>query len=218
MEHIVVDGSSRDDSVAILGSFAAKHPHLSYISEEDSGPPEAINKGIALARGEFIGILCLNDFYQPGTLNEVISLLPTLPRPAFLVGNCRMLDEKDELLYINKPEAFTPLQLLRRKPYSYNPAAYFYSRDLHRTAGPYPGCEGCDLAFMLRAFERARIRYFDRCWGNFRMTPDSITVKAIQSGTIEAGKDEIFAEYIRSRPLLRRLLLKAALLFGGNSR
>src|SRR3989338_4480249 len=111
------------------------------MSEKDSGSAEAINKGITLARGEFITVLCLNDFYEPGTLNEVVGLLPTLAQPAFLVGNCNMLNEKDDLLYVNKPEAFTPMKIMMKRAFPYNPSAYFYHKDLHQKVGLYRNCD-----------------------------------------------------------------------------
>ena len=121
VEHIIVDGASRDNSLKIIEEFSRKHSHIRWLSEKDSGSGEAINKGIALARGTFITILCLNDFYEPNTLNEVVDLLPPLPQPAFLVGNCNLLNENDELLYVDKPEAFPPMGIMMERPFAYNP-------------------------------------------------------------------------------------------------
>ena len=53
VEHIVVDGGSTDGTVDIL----RKYPHLIWISEQDNGQSDALNKGLALASGEIIGWL-----------------------------------------------------------------------------------------------------------------------------------------------------------------
>ena len=66
VEHIVVDGGSTDRTVQILREKAETHPHLRWISEPDSGQSDALNKGIALARAEYIGILNVDDFYEFG--------------------------------------------------------------------------------------------------------------------------------------------------------
>jgi glycosyltransferase involved in cell wall biosynthesis len=59
-EHIVVDGLSTDDTVAIVRRF----PHVArLVSERDGGIYDAMNKGIALATGEIVGILNADDFY-----------------------------------------------------------------------------------------------------------------------------------------------------------
>ena len=48
-EHIVIDGDSDDGTVELLEG--REDPHLTWISEPDSGQTEAVNKGLRLARG-----------------------------------------------------------------------------------------------------------------------------------------------------------------------
>ncbi|GGB08410.1 glycosyltransferase family 2 protein [Puia dinghuensis] len=69
VEHIVVDGASTDSTLAIVGDF----PHVArLISEKDKGIYDAMNKGIAAATGEVIGILNSDDVYIDGSvLSEV---------------------------------------------------------------------------------------------------------------------------------------------------
>lgn len=211
IEHIFVDGASKDGSAEIIREFAAQYPHIRLISEKDTGSSDAVNKGIAMAKGDFLALLCLNDFYEPGTLNEVAGLLPTLSQPVFLVGNCNMLNEKDELLYVNKPEGLTPLGILKNKPFPYNPSAYFFHKDVYKKAGPFRECDSFDLDFLLRAFEAVKPLYMDKCWGNFRMLPDSITVKAMKAGTLDKEKEEIFKKHLKTYPFLRRFFVKIVL-------
>ncbi|OHB33344.1 MAG: glycosyl transferase [Desulfuromonadaceae bacterium GWC2_58_13] len=59
-EHIIVDGGSKDRTLEILSSYS----HLSRIvSEPDRGIYDAMNKGIAMASGDVVGILNSDDFY-----------------------------------------------------------------------------------------------------------------------------------------------------------
>ena len=59
-EHLIIDGVSTDKSLAIVNSY----PHIAkIISEPDRGIYDAMNKGIALATGDVIGILNSDDFY-----------------------------------------------------------------------------------------------------------------------------------------------------------
>ncbi|MDE2028539.1 MAG: glycosyltransferase [Candidatus Omnitrophica bacterium] len=210
VEHIIVDGDSQDNSVKIIKKFSKEYSHIRWLSEKDSGQADAINKGISLARGPFISVLCLNDFYEPDTLNEVVNLLPTLAQPTFLVGNCHMLNENDGLLYINKPEAFTPLEIMMNKPFPYNPSAYFYHKDLHQKIGMYEG-DLCDIGFLLRAFQVARVHYVNKCWGNFRMLPDSVTIKAMKTGTLDCRKNKIFEHHLNTYSVFRRTFIKMIL-------
>lgn len=60
IEHIIMDGRSTDDTLKIAGEF----PHIAKIfSEKDKGIYDAMNKGIAAATGDVIGILNSDDLY-----------------------------------------------------------------------------------------------------------------------------------------------------------
>ena len=69
IEHIVVDGLSKDNTLEIVKEF----PHIAkVISEKDKGIYDAMNKGVQLATGDVIGILNSDDFYTgPSVLEKV---------------------------------------------------------------------------------------------------------------------------------------------------
>jgi glycosyltransferase involved in cell wall biosynthesis len=68
IEYIIVDGGSRDQTVEIVKSFGAGV--TKWVSEKDKGIYDAMNKGVAMATGDVIGILNSDDFYAD---NRVIS-------------------------------------------------------------------------------------------------------------------------------------------------
>lgn len=73
IEHIIVDGASKDDTMAIVKEYEPKYNgRLRYVSERDKGLYDAMNKGIAMATGDIVGILNSDDFY---TSNEVLERL-----------------------------------------------------------------------------------------------------------------------------------------------
>jgi glycosyltransferase involved in cell wall biosynthesis len=69
IEHLLVDGGSTDDTLKIAAGF----PHIARIvSGKDKGIYDAMNKGIALATGEVIGILNSDDIYtDAGVLSAI---------------------------------------------------------------------------------------------------------------------------------------------------
>ncbi len=67
VEHIVLDGGSTDGTVEILQEY--NHQLAYWRSEKDSGIYDAMNKGIALATGEYIGMLNADDLFAD---NEVL--------------------------------------------------------------------------------------------------------------------------------------------------
>lgn len=61
VEYIVIDGLSTDDTLAVVNAHTTATTRI--ISEPDKGMYDAINKGLALANGEIIGLLHADDFY-----------------------------------------------------------------------------------------------------------------------------------------------------------
>jgi len=57
-EHIVVDGGSSDGTRAWL---AGQGPAVRWVSEPDDGIADALNKGVAMARGEYVLVLQAGD-------------------------------------------------------------------------------------------------------------------------------------------------------------
>lgn len=69
LEHIIVDGQSTDGTFEIAQAYAAREAQrndrtVHLIREPDQGPYDAMNKGLAAATGDIIGILNSDDFYQ----------------------------------------------------------------------------------------------------------------------------------------------------------
>lgn len=61
IEHIVVDGGSSDDTLALV---AAEGVHVAkLVSEPDGGIYDAMNKGLAIATGEVVGFLNSDDVF-----------------------------------------------------------------------------------------------------------------------------------------------------------
>lgn len=68
-EHIVLDANSDDGTSEYLSSI--KDGKLRHIRERDAGLYDAMNKGVALARSEVIGIINADDYLLPGALSAV---------------------------------------------------------------------------------------------------------------------------------------------------
>ncbi|KJZ20664.1 glycosyltransferase family 2 protein [Loktanella sp. S4079] len=71
VEHIVQDGGSQDGTLAYLSDNA--HPQMSLLSEPDNGIYDAINRGIARASGDVIGLLHADDMLADPTILEKVA-------------------------------------------------------------------------------------------------------------------------------------------------
>ncbi len=69
LEYIVIDGGSTDGTIGIIESyrqrFQEKGISFTLVSEPDRGIYDAMNKGIAMAHGDIIGIINSDDWYEP---------------------------------------------------------------------------------------------------------------------------------------------------------
>lgn len=65
-EHIVIDGASSDDTVAI----ARRYPGVRILSEKDRGLYDAMNKGLRLAEGQYVIFLNAGDTFHS---NHILS-------------------------------------------------------------------------------------------------------------------------------------------------
>lgn len=77
IEYIIVDGASTDGSVEVIkDAIKGDEERVKFISEPDHGMYEAINKGIRLATGDYIGLVHSDDFlYSPQTVAHIVERL-----------------------------------------------------------------------------------------------------------------------------------------------
>lgn len=69
-EHVVVDGGSTDGTLGVLNAHSGQIAQM--VSERDRGIYDALNKGIAMSRGEVIGFLHADDLYAgPAALESI---------------------------------------------------------------------------------------------------------------------------------------------------
>lgn len=212
LEHIIIDGNSTDQTVAIIQQYTDRYPHICWRSEPDRGQSDAMNKGIAMAKGSIIGILNVDDAYEPNLLNEIVDRFQTLPEPTLLVGNCNIWDDDGRLVEVNKPSKLRLFDLVAGvniNPYPCNPAAYFYHISLHQKIGFYPLDDhySMDLDFLLKAVQSANVVYVDRTWGNYRRLEGTKTVNDMQKGYMNHRVSQLLKRYRKDLPLFQQMQL-----------
>lgn len=92
-EYLLIDGASTDDTVAKAVAQGINFSHI--VSEPDKGLYDAMNKGIALATGDYLCFLNAGDaLYAPDTLERMVSALEGLNElPEVLYGETAEVDE-----------------------------------------------------------------------------------------------------------------------------
>ncbi|WP_019499458.1 glycosyltransferase family 2 protein [Pseudanabaena sp. PCC 6802] len=215
VEHIIMDGGSTDRTTEIIKHYAERHSHIRWVSEKDRGQSDAMNKGIALARGEILGILNVDDFYEPNVLDRVLKLFLPLPNPSLLVANCNVWNDEDTIIYVDKPTNLNFFDLLtfpfRQVTHPVNPSAYFYHTSLHQKIGPYKVDEhyAMDVDFILRAVQVAHVKYIDEIWGNYRLIVGTKTFNDNQGRQGRLRLLNLLSQYRKKLPVHQKIRMFA---------
>jgi glycosyltransferase involved in cell wall biosynthesis len=96
LQWIVIDGQSTDGTTDLLTSL--KDSRLEWISEPDRGQSHAINKGLALAKGDVVAWLNSDDLYKPNALAAVATAFASRPSVQWLVGRYEVIDADDRVI------------------------------------------------------------------------------------------------------------------------
>jgi len=96
VEHVVMDGQSRDETVQVLQSLS-DDPRLHWVSEPDDGQSDALNKAFLRSTGEWIGWLNADEFYLPGTLESVAACIAENPDTDVIYGDFIEVDADGRL-------------------------------------------------------------------------------------------------------------------------
>jgi glycosyltransferase involved in cell wall biosynthesis len=124
LQYLVMDGGSKDGTVAILEEYGGR---LSFVSERDQGTGDAVNKGLALCQAEIIGWLNSDDIYYPQTLPRVLELFELHPEVDVIYGRAHHIDEQGKVIeeYATAEWSF---EALTRHCIISQPAAFFRRR------------------------------------------------------------------------------------------
>ena len=162
IEYIVVDGGSTDGTLDILR--ASDDRIALWVSEADAGISDAFNKGIALSRGEIIGLLNSDDWYEPGAIGAVLEKMRETG--ADIVCGDLQYWEDSRRTYL---AGSAPDKLARGMTIGH--PTVFVRRDCYRRLGLYrlDFKLAMDYEWLLRARTAgARFAVLDRCIANMQ--------------------------------------------------
>jgi glycosyltransferase involved in cell wall biosynthesis len=91
LEYWVIDGGSTDDTIEILKSYG---PAINWISENDGGQADALNKGLKRVAAEIVAFVNSDDLYLPGSLSSVGRHFALHPDTMWLTGDHFIIDHR----------------------------------------------------------------------------------------------------------------------------
>ena len=160
IEHIIIDGSSKDKTIDIINSLHNRVEKL--ISKPDNGIYDAMNKGIALATGDIIGILNSDDFLASDNILEKIAKTFENEKCDAIFGNLDFVASNDPFKVIRK---------WKSSPFEYGSFAkgwhcphptFYVKNDIYKKYGSFDISldVSADFELMLRFIEKYKIKTY----------------------------------------------------------
>jgi glycosyltransferase involved in cell wall biosynthesis len=125
IEILVVDDGSKDGSLELARSLAARHPEVSVFHKENGGVSSARNFGIKRAKGDYIALLDADDLFYPDCVAKRMQAFITEDEPDLLGVYCpaALVDEKG--IPLMQAPFFSPYLPNDRFYYSSSPHCVF---------------------------------------------------------------------------------------------
>ena len=159
IEHIVIDGASTDGTAALVRDKG--HHVVQLVSEPDHGIYDAMNKGLALATGDIIGILNADDRYADKKVLTRVATQMARQNLDILYGDVAFFqpDDPSKLVRRFSSARFNP----GRIGWGWMPAhpALFVRREVFERVGPYRTDYKIagDYEWVARAFSAGPMRH-----------------------------------------------------------
>jgi len=191
-EYLIVDGASTDGTVELIKEYAARDARIRWISEPDEGISDAFNKGLAMATGNWIGIINSDDMYPPGALSDVAAAIAENHEADIIYGDMLRLDEGGKPLFVLKP---APLKTMWWRMALNHPAT-FVSRAAYDRVGKFDKTLkiAMDYDLVLRLYTSgARFVYLDRVLA--QMSYGGVSDNRLLAGQLELRKVSVREGY-----------------------
>ncbi len=185
VEYIIIDGCSTDLTFEIINNY--RNFITVFLSEKDEGIYDAMNKGIKLAKGELIGIINSDDWFELNAVEIVVNEFLKYPQKKIFHGDRFdiQFDGKKSIRKFNPSKAkfflygmtFNhPSMFVHREVYLKN----IYNIELKALS---------DYEFTLKQFliEENKFHYIPIAYVNYRLDGFSSTLK-LGSALLEGFK------------------------------
>jgi len=177
IEYFVVDGGSQDNSVDIIRKYQDRITW--WVSEPDQGQTDAINKGFARSKGDYLAYLNSDDTYEHNAVTEVVDFFKSHPDVGMVYGDANFIDSEGEIIgKFNAKQ--TSYKRLRRGGVYIPQQAAFWRGELWLQVGPLDPrfYFAMDYDLWVRLARVTQIRYTPKLWANFRLHDDAKTIFA----------------------------------------
>jgi glycosyltransferase involved in cell wall biosynthesis len=180
IEHIVIDGGSKDNTVKILRRYASEY-NMRWISEVDDGQSEAINNGFRMTKGLIVGWLNSDDvFFDRSVITYIVEQFRRFPELDVIFGNDVLIDAESTILRVRRIFDWNYDRLLRG--FCISQPATFLKGDIARENDLDQRLQyAMDLELWLRLGKNCKFRHVNKILAGNRIYRTTKTI----SGTVD---------------------------------
>lgn len=162
IEYIIIDGKSSDDTLDIVKFKAEKHTNIVWVSENDKGIYDALNKGVSKATGDVIGFVHSDDFLADNSIIENIANVFNAQKVDGVYGNLNYV-KFDNVNRIVRNWTSQPFhaKILKRGWMPAHPTL-FLKKKVYNACGKFniDYRISADYDFILRIFSQSNYKFY----------------------------------------------------------
>lgn len=185
IDYLIIDGGSTDNSIDIIKKYDyilkrgdyPKRIEMRWRSEPDSGQSNAINKGLKMAKGDILGWLNSDDYYESGALDKIARVFTDNHDVDLIFGNGYIVDEKKQIVKSVESVLTTCEEQLKRGCTVFQPSAFFTRRIINQIGLLDENLHYVmDYDLWLRIMRVGKVLHVPSYLSNFREWDNSKTV------------------------------------------
>lgn len=181
IDYIIADGGSTDESVAVIkkyeellhtGAYPIQCKGITYRwwSKKDKGQSDAINQGLAQARGEILAWINSDDFYETDAFSVARSTFEQHPDVDLVYGDCHCVNEGQHTVTVSRAQQ-ADFETFLSTAHSFGQSSSFFTKRIILQTGLLDETlhYAMDFDLWLRISKLSRILYVPFIFSTYRL-------------------------------------------------
>lgn len=195
-EFIIINDGSKDSSLEIAQSYAAKDKRIRVLTQENKKIPRTLSRGFSEAKGEFLTWTSADNIMDRDFLEKMVGDLKSTPDTGMIYANMRLIDAKGKKLRnhgwfeypMGSSNVIFPDNAYELNTYANNTigAAFMYRAAAKELLGCYSSykhtLEDYDYWMRMNNLLKLRHTFFKEPVYSYRWHDNSLTAKDAELG------------------------------------
>ena len=191
LEVIIFDGGSCDKAISRIKYWTKKDNRIKLYIEADSGPSEALNKALSIAKGDYIGWLNSDDKYEQNALKRGLNKLEENKNLKIVYGHGQHIDSLGRFIeYYPTLPPYSGIKKFQDGCFICQPTVLFRKEIFHEVGKFDISIKTCfDFDLWLKVFQKynyKEIGFVDDIQASSRLHKNTITDKQYWRINIES--------------------------------